>query len=235
VQAVRRRLKDGGGGSVSASVLLPEDWGARVAGAGQRTVIVLGHGAGAGMDHSFMTAMQSRLAARGNAVVLFNFPYKERGGRAPDRAGVLETCYRAVVGQLRADPQLRPQRLLIGGKSMGGRIATQIAAAGCEVDGIILLGYPLHPPGKPERLRRAHLPEIAAPMLFLQGTRDPLCNLEDLRQVLGDVRAPVEVHVVEGGDHSFKVPKRSGRTHDDVLDELADRCDAWLGRLKPQK
>lgn len=234
VRPVKRKLDDGSGGLVSAAVLLPDDWRARAG--GERTAIVLAHGAGAGMDHEFMRAMQSRLAARGCAVVLFNFPYKERGGRAPDRAPVLESCYRAVVDQIRSDPELRSRRLLIGGKSMGGRIATQIAAAGCQVDGIVLLGYPLHPPGKPERLRRAHLPQIAAPMLFLQGTRDPLCSLDDLRRVLTeDVRAEATVHVVEGGDHSFKVPKRSGRDYDDVLDELADTCGAWLGQIKPQK
>ncbi len=218
-----RKLEDGRGGSVSASVLRPEGFRP-----GRDPLVVLAHGAGAGMDHPFMTSIQKRLGERGLAVALFNFPYKEKGGKAPDTRTVLEGCYLAVVEQLRADPRLKPGRLIIGGKSMGGRIATQIAAAGCPSDGIILLGYPLHPPGKPEKMRRAHLPDIAVPMLFLQGTRDSLCNLEQLRPLLAEIPAQTRLHVVVDGDHSFKVLKRTGRDQDEVLDELADVCVAWV-------
>lgn len=225
MRAIKRKLKDGRGGSVSASVALPEGYRK-----GHDPLVVLAHGAGAGMDHPFMVDMQERLVDRGVAVALFNFPYKEKGGRAPDSKGVLETCYRSVLEQLRRDPKLAPGKIFVGGKSMGGRIATQIVAAGCEVDGIILLGYPLHPPGKPEKMRRAHLVEIAAPLLFLQGTRDSLCRLDDLRPVLKEIPGVTELHVVEDGDHSFKVLKRTGRTRGEVLDELAGVCVDWLER-----
>ena len=180
------------------------------------------------MEHPFMAGMQRRFAERSIATVLFNFPYKERGGRAPDRPVVLEGCYRAVVEQIRADRHLLPSHLFIGGKSMGGRIATHIAASDCAVDGILLLGYPLHPPGKTDRLRKAHLPDIGAPLLFFQGTRDSLCNLGDLRDAIGEMQAPVELHVIDGGDHSFKVLKSLGRTDDEVLDEIADRGRDWI-------
>lgn len=222
----RFELEDGRGGAVSASLLAPGACDA---------LLVLAHGAGAGMDHSFMTAMQERLGERGIAVLLFNFPYKQRGGRAPDKTAVLEACYRAVVEQVRGRAAFGAPLLLIGGKSMGGRMATHIAAAGCAVDGLVLLGYPLNPAGRPKQQRSAHLPAITVPMLFVQGTRDPLCNLDDLRAVLGGVAAPAEVYVVEGGDHSFKVPKRSGRDEGQVLSAIAAECSRWVGSLKPQK
>jgi len=157
--------------------------------------------------------------------VRFNFPYTERGDRAPDRAPVLEACYRAVLAQVRAD--LGGDRLVIGGKSMGGRMASHLAAAGEPLDGLVFLGYPLHPAGRPQQLRDAHLPRIAVPMLFLTGTRDALCPLDTLRPILA--RLPqATLHVVDDGDHSFAVRKKSGRTAEMVLDELADATLAWL-------
>lgn len=186
---------------------------------------VLAHGAGTNMDHAFLVAVAERLAARGVAVVRFNFPYTERGDRAPDRAPVLEACYRAVLAQVRAD--LGGDRLVIGGKSMGGRMASHLAAAGEPLDGLVFLGYPLHPAGRPQQLRDAHLPRIAVPMLFLTGTRDALCPLDTLRPILA--RLPqATLHVVDDGDHSFAVRKKSGRTAEMVLDELADATVGWL-------
>lgn len=224
-----RTFNDGRGGSISASVLRPADYRP-----GRDTVILLAHGAGAGMDHPFMVAMQERLVDRGFAVVLFNFPFKEVDRRAPDSREVLEACYAAVIEQVRGDAKLDPARLFIGGKSLGGRIATQIVAVGCRADGIILLGYPLHPPGKPEKMRREHLPQISVPMLFLQGTRDSLCNLDNLEPILKEISSKTRLHVVVDGDHSFKVLKRTGRGAEDVLDELADVCAGWIGQKKPQ-
>ncbi len=225
-----RKFNDGRGGSISASVLRPAGYRA-----GGDTVIVLAHGAGAGMDHPFMVAMQERLVDRGMAVVLFNFPFKEADRRAPDSRKVLEACYAAVIEQVRGDAALDPARLYLGGKSMGGRIATQIVAAGCRADGIILLGYPLHPPGKPEKMRREHLPQISVPMLFLQGTRDSLCDLDNLEPILEEIPSKTRLHVVVDGDHSFKVLKRTGREAEEVLDELAEVCAEWVGPKKPQK
>ncbi len=208
---------------MSASIAIPE---------AAETLLILAHGAGAGMEHPFMQTVQERIATRGFAVALFNFPYVENGKRAPDRGPTLERCWVAVADQLRTLPAVGAAKVYVGGKSMGGRIASQMVAAGYQSDGVLLLGYPLHPPGKPERLRRQHLPAISAPMLFIQGTRDPLCGLDLLRrEVAGLERA--KLHVIEGGDHSFKVRKRDGRNSDQVFDEIADTCCEWLAR--PEK
>jgi len=225
MRIVNRFLGDGRGGVVSTSLSLPDN---QLPG---NPLLVLAHGAGAGMGHPFMTSIQERLTRRGLAVALFNFPYMERGGRAPDRVAVLEDCYRATVEQFRTDPMLEGARLFLGGKSMGGRIATHLAAAGVVADGIVLLGYPLHPAGQRDRPRRAHLPAIAAPLLFIQGTRDSLCDLDDLQAVVAGLKAPTRVHVIDGGDHSFKVLKRSGRDEAAVLDEVADVCATWVAKL----
>ncbi len=227
MKRLERRFPDGRDSSVGGSILLPD--GHRP---GETPVLVLAHGAGAGMDHPFMVTMQRSLAERGVAVVLFNFGYKDRGNRAPDRGPVLEECYRAVAGRVREDDALSPTCLVLGGKSMGGRIGSQIVAAGFSAEGLLFLGYPLHPAGKPERLRREHLGRINVPTLFVQGTRDALCDLELLRGVLPDLPGPVTLHEIEGGDHSFKVLKRSGRVEAEVFAELADVCTSWLRDLE---
>jgi predicted alpha/beta-hydrolase family hydrolase len=141
---------------------------------------------------------------------------------------VLEACYRSVLAAVRTDEAWRPPRVVIGGKSLGGRIASHLAAQGEAVDGVLLLGYPLHPPGKPEKLRVEHLPRISVPMLFFAGTRDPLCTLELLRQTLKRLVVPVKLHVIAEGDHSFVVPKRSGRTQEDVYEEIITVSSAWI-------
>ncbi|MEO8605693.1 MAG: alpha/beta family hydrolase [bacterium] len=192
--------------------------------------VILAHGAGTDMTHHLLLAFADGLAARGVATVRFNFPYTERGRRAPDPAPVLEACYRAVLEQVRVDAGVGSGRLVIGGKSMGGRMASHIAAQGAAVDGLLFLGYPLHPAGKPQQLRAAHLAQIAAPMLFLTGTRDPLCPLERLRPVVATLPRAT-LHVVEDGDHSFAVRKRSGRDAAAVLDELLTASLAWLQSL----
>lgn len=178
------------------------------------------------MHNAFLLEVQAGLVGLGHACVRFNFPYKESGRRAPDTKPVLERCYRSVVEQLREE--MAPSRLVIGGKSMGGRIASLIAAAGVATDGLLFLGYPLHPAGKPDQLRTEHLVRIRAPMLFLAGTRDPLCRLDLLRESVRHLEAPVQVHVVDGGDHSFRVPKKSGRAESDVREEILSTCGAWL-------
>ena len=119
-------------------------------------------------------------------------------------------------------------KLIIGGKSLGGRIASQLAAQGEAIDGVLLLGYPLHPPGKPEKLRAEHLPRITVPMLFFAGTRDPLCTLALLRQTLKKLVVPVTVHVIAEGDHSFGVPKRAGRTQENVYEEIITASSTWI-------
>jgi predicted alpha/beta-hydrolase family hydrolase len=206
-------------GSVSGAVTLPT-------GPRRNATAIVAHGAGTAMDHPFLVAFTDGLADRGVAAVRFNFPYAERGDRAPDRAPVLEGCYRAVLRAVRDDPALSG-RLIIGGKSMGGRMASHLAAAGEAVEGLLFLGYPLHPAGRPQQLRAAHLPRITAPMLFLTGTRDALCPLEALRPVLAGLPSAT-LHVVEDGDHSFAVRKKSGRTPADVMDELLSAACTWL-------
>ena len=207
------------GGEVEASLEGPPD---------STSLVVLAHGAGAGKDHPFMGSFAAGLAAAGLRVARFNFLYTTIGKKAPDRQPVLEETYRAVVDDLRSRES--PRLLFIGGKSMGGRIASHIAAGEdpVETDGLIFLGYPLHPPGKPDRIRDQHLAEITAPMLFVEGTRDPFCPLETLRKALEKVSAPTEVTVIDGGDHSFKVPKSSGRSNAAALEEVVEAVAHWI-------
>ena len=191
-----------------------------------RLMVVLAHGAGAGMDSDFMREMASALGAEGFRVCRFNFVYTELGKKAPDRQNVLEETYLAVVEALRP----RADTLVIGGKSLGGRIASMIAAQGAPIDGLVLLGYPLHPPGRPERIRKAHLSEIQVPMLFVEGTRDPFCPLPTLEEVRAELTAPNEVHVIDDGDHSFKVRKSSGRSTEEAWAEAAGAVTDWLNK-----
>jgi predicted alpha/beta-hydrolase family hydrolase len=199
-------------------------------------LLVLAHGAGADQRHRFMVATARRLSDRGVSVVTFNFLYMERQRRAPDRAPILEATWRtvldAVVGRL--EPK---EAIAIGGKSMGGRIASQVAAstpdseAWRRVGGLVLLGYPLHPPGQPEKPRVAHLPGIEIPILLVQGTRDTFGAREEIEPVFGAMKARVDYEFVEGGDHSFAVPKSSGHSEADILDRIADRVATWIAAL----
>ncbi len=202
--------------------------------------LVLAHGAGAPQTHPFMTAFARGLAGRGIDVVTFNFPYMERKRRVPDRAPTLEASYRAVLHATRGRLEGRghpPPQLMIGGKSMGGRIASQTVAAEVRagrdpgVAGLIFLGYPLHPPGRPDKLRAAHLPTIAAPMLFVQGSRDAFGRPDELRPVLADC-ADAEIVVVEGGDHSFRVRGREAPPIEDVYTTVQDACVDWMARIR---
>lgn len=173
---------------------------------GPEATLVLAHGAGAPQTHPWMVAMAKAVAARGIAVVTFNFLYAENRRRAPDRNDVLEATWRAAIEAVRE--RHSAGKLLIGGKSMGGRIATQVAAQdGVDVDGIVLLGYPLHPPGKPEQLRTRHLPSVRAPMLFVQGSRDPFGGPDELAPFVKGLAAGTRLVAIDGGDHSLALPK----------------------------
>jgi predicted alpha/beta-hydrolase family hydrolase len=188
--------------------------------------LILGHGAGAGQASGFMVSFATALAARGIETVTFNFLYMEQGRRLPDPKDKLEACYRAVIETF---ARRRRGGLAIGGKSMGGRIASQVAAGGApDVAGLVLLGYPLHPPGKKDQLRVQHLPDIKVPMLFIQGSRDVFGTPEELRPVLKKLKAPAELFEVAGGDHSFKVLKSAGVAQEDVHKAVLDRIDQWL-------
>ncbi|HEX2051566.1 MAG TPA: alpha/beta family hydrolase [Actinomycetota bacterium] len=208
---------DTAAGAVSAARDGPDD--ARIA-------VVLGHGAGAGMDNDFMVAVARGLAERGAAAWRFNFAYVERGRRAPDRQDVLERTYADVAEHVRAHEGAA--RLVLGGKSLGGRIASHVVASGTRADGLLFLGYPLHPPGRPDRIRDAHLRGIEVPMLFVEGTRDPFCPLDTLERVRATLTAPTDVVVIEDGDHSFKVRKSSGRGTPEAWAEVVTAAATWL-------
>ena len=190
------------------------------------TVIVLGHGAGAGQQHPFMVAMARGFAARGIDAVTFDFPYMHARRKVPDRAPVLERCFQTVIDTVRAQDPARSRRLFIGGKSMGGRIATHLAAQGADgLLGTLALGYPLHPPGRPDRPRTAHLPSIATPVLIVQGDRDAFGTPAELAPVIETMTARVQLHVVRGGDHSLAV---RGRARDEVYAEVLDVAAGWM-------
>jgi len=190
--------------------------------------LILGHGAGAGQTSDFIVSFASGLAARGIDIITFNFLYREQGRRIPDPNDKLEACYRAVIEAVREQMKSR-DALAIGGKSMGGRIASQVAAAGIgDLAGLVFLGYPLYPPGRPDRLRAKHLIAIKAPMLFVQGSRDAFGTPDELRPIITQFEPPADLYVVEGGDHSFKVPKRSVIRQEAVYDTIQDHIGAWL-------
>ena len=191
--------------------------------------LVLGHGAGAGQTSSFMVTFAAELAARGIDTVTFNFLYTEQGRRVPDPNGRLEACWRAVIGAVRTTMS-GSEKLAIGGKSMGGRIASQVAAAGRlgDLAGLVFLGYPLHPPARPDRLRAAHLSRVKAPMLFVQGSRDAFGTPDELQPIIKELEPSADLYVVEGGDHSFKVPKGLGVRQQDIYSAVQNRIETWL-------
>ena len=194
--------------------------------------VILGHGAGAPQSSDFMVGFAEGLAQRGADVVTFNFPYMEIGRRLPDRSETLETCFRAVIATAHAREDLAAGRLVIGGKSLGGRMASHVAAAGLDgLAGVVFLGYPLHPPGQPEKLRAAHLARIRQPMLFVQGSRDAFGTPEELAPILEPLGRLARVFVVEGGDHSFAVPKRSA-PQSEVFARAQDEVARWLRELR---
>jgi len=192
-----------------------------------KALFVLAHGAGAGMKHPFMEAVSARLYDAGVATLRYQFPYMEAGRKRPDAPAVATAVVRAAVEKASA---LAPDLPLIaGGKSFGGRMTSTAAADEPlpGVRGIVFLGFPLHAPGHRGAGRARHLEEVAVPMLFLQGTRDPLAELDLVRGVVGGLGDRATLHVVDGGDHSFRVLKRSGRTEEDVMDELQSAISAW--------
>ena len=217
-----------------------------------RVTVILGHGAGAGQLHPFMRFFASGLAERGVDAMTFNFQYMEQGRKAPDPKAKLESCYLSVIEAALKNKQLKANRLVIGGKSMGGRIASQVAAALAQgiliraepmptgsglmhkaqatpiINGLVFLGYPLHPPGKPDQLRDAHLPQIKSPMLFMQGSRDAFGSAEEISATIKKHRLPATLHVVEGGDHSLKVSGGARLSQEQTYGPVIDEIARWL-------
>ena len=198
---------------------------------GARALYVLAHGAGAGMRHPFLATIATALAEREIATLRYQFPYMEAGGRRPDSPAVAHAAVRAAVGEAaRRAPGLP---LIAGGKSFGGRMTSQADALQPlpGVAGLAFLGFPLHPPGKPGDERGDHLKDVHIPMLFLQGTRDEFATLSLLEPLCRRLGARTTLHLIEGANHSFKVPARSGRKDADVRAELADTLAAWVGQI----
>jgi uncharacterized protein len=197
-----------------------------VPGRGHGATIVLAHGAGAGQRHPFMVAIATGLQGLGFEVVTFDFPYVAQKRKVPDRAPVLEACFERVI-DLARELNMR-NRIIVAGKSMGGRMATHLMARGVQgLAGVVALGYPLHPPGRPDQLRDEHLPRIAAPVLIVQGERDTFGTPAELAPVIKRMKAAVTLHVIAGGDHSFKVPKRKPA---EVYAEVLSTIDAWASK-----
>ncbi len=229
---------------------------------GVTPALVLAPGAGSDLDTPLLIALERALAPE-ILVVRFNFPYREEGRGVPDAQKKLEATYGAVLAWLGAHPELRPGPLFAGGKSMGGRIASHLAAAGvaaagnaaagvaaagnaapgnaaagnaapaAELAGLVLLGYPLHPAGAPSRLRAAHLARIRCPILFIQGERDALCRLDLFAPVRAGLAAPNRLLVIADGDHSFKVPKRTGRSEAEITAEISAAVAAFILGPRP--
>jgi predicted alpha/beta-hydrolase family hydrolase len=217
--------------AVAAALYAPD------AGKSLDALFVFAHGAGAGQFHPFMTSYAAGLAARGVTVVTFNFPYMEKRRRTPDRAPALEDAFRRAIAGAIAHQQVKAAKLFIGGKSMGGRIATHLGAApdkwpdAPKLSGIIAFGYPLSPPrSKRTGDRVTHLKALAVPTLIVQGTRDPFGGPDEVKEAVfdGDAKPPIEIMPVQGGDHSFAVLKSSGRDQNAVHDEILDAVAAWI-------
>ena len=188
--------------------------------------LVVAHGAGGGQKTAFMVRTAEGLAARGIVAATFDFPYMSAGKSVPDKAPVLEAAWRVAIDHARTKMPGVP--LFIGGKSMGGRIASHVASQGCPgLAGLVFLGYPLHPPGKPDQPRDAHLPAIAEPMLFVQGSRDAFGTAEEIRALVPKLQHAT-LHEIPGGDHSFKVSGRGAPKPDVVLEGILDVVRDWI-------
>ena len=210
-------------GEVSSLLISPQ---------GARWLLVLGHGAGAGMRHPFMGALARELAAEKIATFRYQFPYMENRRKAPDRPPTLTATVAAAVQAAHAAAPDLP--LLAGGKSMGGRMTSTAASENLipEVRGLVFFGFPLHPPKQPATKRGDHLAKVTQPMLFLQGTRDDLADLKLLKPICKKLGKLATLHIIEGADHSFHVLKSSGKSDAEILRELAHTTAEWAASLK---
>ena len=195
--------------------------------------LILGHGAGAGQHSTFMVEFARALSVLGVDVITFNFPYIEQRRRIPDRGPVLEACYRSVIAAVHREVRSAKHALFIGGKSMGGRIATQVAAADhtLPISGLVLLGYPLHPPGRPTQRRDKHLPAVGRPMLFLQGARDAFGTPVELAPIIDAIGPSASIHVVSGGDHSLKLARKDPAAQAAVYDDVQRTMVEWMTNI----
>jgi uncharacterized protein len=197
-----------------------------------RACLVLAHGAGAGMTHPFVEDVASGLGERGVATLRYQFPYMEKGGKRPDPPAIAHAAVRAAVKEAAQSCPGLP--LFAGGKSFGARMTSQAQAKQplASVRGLVFLGFPLHPSGKPSSDRADHLVDVRIPMLFVQGTRDKLAELDLLKPVIDKLGAAATLQSLEGADHSFHVPARSGRSDRDVMSEILDSVAAWIEQIR---
>ena len=194
-----------------------------------RTGVIIAHGAANDMNNRLIVAVADGLAAAGYTTLRFNFPYKEKGKKSPDAEPTLIRTWHGAVSHLLNNERFPVDRIVAAGKSMGGRIASQMVAADqMAVEALIFLGYPLHAPGRTDKLRDSHLYEIKKRMLFFAGTRDSLCNMEKLREVLHRLPGNYDLELVKGGDHSFTLPKSSSRSAKSVHRQIVEKCLQWL-------
>jgi len=222
----------------SVDVTIPLSAGEQVSGvlevprgfvAGCSAAVIVAHGAGNDMHTPLLMHFSAGLCRAGYLGLRFNFPYKEKGQKAPDPQEKLVRTWQAVYEFIQNHPQYGTPRIVAAGKSMGGRVASQMTADGqISPKALVFLGYPLHPPGKKEQLRDAHLYHITAPMLFFAGTRDALCDLELLKPVVRRLKAPTVLELVEGGDHSFVLLKSFNTSEEEVSDRILKRTIDWL-------
>jgi hypothetical protein len=212
------------GEKISAVISVPEN---HVPGKG--VGIIIAHGAQNDMENPLIAAVATGLARRGFLSLRFNFPYREQGRKSPDSQGKLIKTWLSVYTFLEGHKEYAVDKIITAGKSMGGRVVSQLAADRLmSPDGLIFLGYPLHPPGQKEKKKADHLYTIKVPMLFFAGTRDALCDLDTIKGVMEKIKVKKELVVVEGGDHSFKTPKSMSRNEEEVFAGITEKCVEWL-------
>ena len=210
-----------------SAVLAGPDHPSQTNGAG----LIFAHGAGNDMSNPLIVALADGLAIAGCVTLRFNFPYKEKGKKSPDSQQKLIHTWQCAYAYMQHKQKFPVKRIIAVGKSMGGRVASQMVAEGLmDVAGLIFLGYPLHAPGNKDQLRDAHLYRIRVPMLFFAGSKDPLCNMDKLNTVLDNLPSSYDVEVIEGGNHSFNLPKAYSRSEADVHRKILEKCIAWLGQ-----
>jgi hypothetical protein len=211
---------------VSAALGTPRWWPT-----GARVGVVLAHDAGGSLDDPLLVHLHQQLTERRCLCLRFNFPFAEAGKRRPDPPQVLRRTLRMAVTALARDPTAAPAHLFLAGMGLGARTAAEVAAARLRVDGLLFLGFPLHPPERPQEAAADELFRAVSPMLFVQGTRDRRCNLSALQRVLSRVGAPTALHLCREADHQLRVLKKSGRTNPEVRDEILGVVDAWIQKV----
>jgi len=205
---------------------IPEWWPT-----GARIGVVLSHGANSDMNDPLLKAIQKKLTDSGYLTIRFNFPYAEAKKKKPDDTVILEDAYGSALGLLARDPTAAPAHIFVGGMHLGARIVANLSAARLRSDGVFLIGYPLHEPGNTDEVEARPLFRIIAPLLFIQGTRDKFCELATLQKTLLRVGAPYSLHTIEDADHRFVVPKKTGRTEEEIFEELSTELEKWMSNI----